>query len=259
VSRSPWLYDGPPGTADFLVFGFHYAGTGAAATYGEWPRALGAGLLCAVQPPGRDNRINEEPVRTHREFAELLAPELMPHLDRPYALTGHCGAVPYLMETAFRLGELGAPPPRALFASAWGPPQHGPYGRLNTGPLADVDPVQEVQSAMLTRFGFTLQPDIAEIAAESLLTDLQIQRTHTYDREPPLPARTLVIGWDQDVVVPHAIVHDRRWAECGEVEHHLLPGDHWEYLRGPRRLIELITAEMTRDRAAVAEHADGRT
>ncbi|MBN6050720.1 hypothetical protein JYK22_02145, partial [Nonomuraea sp. RK-328] len=257
VSGPRWLYGGLPGAADFLLFGFHYAGTGAAATYGEWPRKIGAGLLCPVQPPGRDNRIAELPVRTHRQFAELLAPVLLPLLDRPYGLAGHCGAVPYLMETVFRLGELGAPPPRALFASAWGPPQHGPYGRLNIEPLSDIDPLAEVQAAAQVRFGFTLQPDIAEIAAESLLTDLEVQRTHSYHGEPRLPARTLVIGWEQDSVVPPAVVGDPRWAECGDVDHHVLPGDHWEYLRGPSRLFDLIVTEMTRD-GADREHTNGR-
>jgi surfactin synthase thioesterase subunit len=257
VSGGRWLYDGVPGAADFLVFGFHYAGTGAAATYDAWPRKIGTGLLCPVQPPGRDDRIAEPPVRTHREFAELLAAELIAHLDRPYGLTGHCGAVPYLMETAFQLSDLGAPPPRALFASAWGPPQHGPYGRLNIEPLEEVDPLAEVQSTMQARFGFTLQPDVAEIAAETLMTDLEVQRTHSYSGEPPLPARTLVIGWDQDAVIPPSVVGDRRWAACGEVEHRMLPGDHWEYLRGPESLINLIAAEMTAERPE-SEHVDDR-
>ncbi len=106
--------------------------------------------------------------------------------------------------------------------------------------------MEEVQSTMLMRFGFTLQPDIAEIAAESWMTDLLVQRTHSYKGEPRLPGRTLVISWDQDVVVPHTVVNDESWAECGEVEHHLVPGDHREYLRGPQRLVGLIEAEMVR-------------
>lgn len=257
VKGSRWLYDGLPGAADFLVFGFHYAGTGAAATYGAWPRKIGNGLLCPVQPPGRDNRFAEPAVRTHRQFAEQLGPVLLPHLDRPYGLLGHCGAVPYLIESALYLAELGAPPPKALFASAWGPPQHGPYGRLNIEPLADIDPFLEVQSTMQARFGYALETDIAEIAAESLLTDLEVQRTHSYHCDPQLPARTMVIGWRQDTVVPPAIVGDRRWDECGDVKHYLLPGDHWEYLRGPGSLIQLIVGEMTYD-AAESGQANGR-
>lgn len=255
VSSQRWLYDGVPAQADFLVFGFHFAGTGAAATYGGWPRSIGTGLLCPVQPPGRDNRIAEPPVRTHREYAEQLAPVLLAYLDRPYGLAGHCGAVPYVMETAFRLAELGAPPPKVLVASAWGPPQHGPYGRLNIEALEDIDLLEEVQASMLARFGYTLQPDIAEIAAESLMTDLEVQRTYSYHGEPRLPARTLVIGWQEDTVVPPAVVGDRRWAECGLVDHYRLPGNHWEYLQGPKALTDLIATEMTRPESV---RADGR-
>jgi len=52
VPASPWLLRGAPGPGKLLVFGFHYAGTGAASSYQDWLKQLGEGLRCPIQPPG---------------------------------------------------------------------------------------------------------------------------------------------------------------------------------------------------------------
>jgi surfactin synthase thioesterase subunit len=241
---TPWLFDGEPGDGDFLLFGFHYAGTGAASTYNSWPRRIGAGLLCPLQPPGRESRIQEEPSGSHLAFAEDLAGALSPHLDRPYGFVGHCGAFPYLLETAFALARNGAPPPLRLFASSWGPPHHGPYGRLNLVDLDQLDLMAEIQNISLARLGVTLTPDMAEFAAETLLVDLLLQRTHSYSGHPRVPCRTIVVSWGDDAVVPPELTERGDWAECADVSFHRIDGDHWEFMRCPRELQDLIATEM---------------
>jgi surfactin synthase thioesterase subunit len=244
-SRSPWLVHGPPGEGDFVIFGFHYPGVGTVSSYREWPRQIGTGVFCPLQPPGREDRFREPPVRSHRAYAESLAPDLAPHLARPYAFIGHCGAFPFMLETAFMLSELGLPTPRRLFASSWGAPQRGLYGPLSFVDLDEHDWVGEIQNMSRTRFGAELPEDLADVAAEALELDMRVQRTFRYSGQPPVPCPAVVIGWSADAIVPSEVVWPG-WEECADASFVLLEGDHWEFLRCPSALLELIATEMSR-------------
>ncbi|WP_211288776.1 thioesterase II family protein [Actinophytocola xinjiangensis] len=245
---TPWLVHGSPGDAEFLLFGFHYAGVGAASSYRDWPARIGGGWFCPLQPPGREDRIMEEPLRSHRAFAEDLVPVLRERLDRPYAFVGHCGAYTYMLDTTLHLAELGLPLPAKLFASSWGAPHAGLYGRLNFLDLDDAgietDLVAEIQDVSLARTGQPLPADLAELAAETLLFDLRVQRAYRYDGTPKVPVPTVVVSWRQDTVVPPELVVPG-WQECAEVTFHEFDGDHWEFLRCPEALRSLIVAEMS--------------
>jgi surfactin synthase thioesterase subunit len=237
-----WTLQPIPADGDYLVFGIPYAGTGA-SSFGQWPRQLGAGRFCAVQPPGRENRFGEDPVDSHQEFAEGLAAGIADRLDRPYAIVGHCGAVPFLLQTAAHLEQQGLPLPQRLFASGWGAPQAGLYGRLNFVDLKEIDLVAEIEERSLA-LGQRFPAQFMEIAAESMLIDLRVQRGY---RAEALPSRNIpvsVIGWTRDDVVPQNLVWPG-WEQVAAAEFHLLEGDHWEFLRCPQQLRNLIEQEMS--------------
>jgi surfactin synthase thioesterase subunit len=234
-----------PPDAAFLVFGFHYAGTGAASSYRDWPERIGDGALCPIQPPGRETRIADEPVQDIEQFANELAIALLAQLDRPYAFIGHCGALPYMAETALALTRLGGAAPSQIFASSWGAPHNGLYGRLNFVDLASVDLGSEIDAVTIGRFGQLLPPDVKEVVAEVLMVDLELLRGYRYTGEPFLPSPVLVISWSDDDVVPAEQVWPSKWLECAEATHVRLAGDHWEFLRGPSSLIGLIADRMS--------------
>lgn len=240
-----WLFDGTPPVGGFLLFGFPYTGMGAASTFSQWPRRLGNGILCPIQPPGRESRIMESPCTTSSQFGSSLADELLPHLDRPYAFVGHCGAFTHMLETALALQDLGAPLPERIFVSSWGPPQFGPYGPLNSEYPHELDLVAEVQDIAQNRLGYALDPDLAEMAADTLLADLLLQKTHHYDGSPPVPAQLVVVlSWSDDEIVPPSVTEDERWSDCASVKFHQMQGDHWEFMSCPSELQHVLTAEM---------------
>ncbi|WP_211244145.1 thioesterase II family protein [Actinospica robiniae] len=232
-----------PGDGEFALFAFPYAGVGASATYHAWPREIGDGVLCPLQPPGREDRTDEAPLRTHREFADATVAAISGYVDRRYAFIGHCGAFPYLVETTFRLQEAGLPLPERLFCSSWGPAHRGLYGRLSFVDLETFDAVAEIQDICLARMGFTLPADHAELAARSLLFDMRVERGYAYDGEPRIPVPVTVIGWSADEVVPPSVVWPG-WEGCADADFHLLDGDHWSYLEGPPELAALVAAAM---------------
>ncbi|MEW1860532.1 thioesterase domain-containing protein [Streptomyces sp. NBC_00669] len=227
----------PDGEA--LLFCLPYTGMGA-STYHDWPASgLGAFQVVPLQPPGREGRFREEAHPTHAAFAADLVTAIEPHVrGRRYAFTAHCGAVPYALETIRLTRERGLAPPVRLFASSWGAPHRGLYGRLNHVDLAAFDAVAEVRS-MARQVGRPLPDDLAELAAEVLAAELAVQRGYSYRPAEPLPCPVSVIGWSRDDVVPDREVHDG-WDECAPVSHHTLDGGHRDYLRCPPALRDLI-------------------
>lgn len=237
-----WILRPIPDDGDFLVFGLPYAGTGA-SSFNRWPLRLGPGRFCAVQPPGRETRIDEDVVGSHQELAERLVEAIADRLDRPYALIGHCGSVPYLLQTAAHLEKCGLPVPKRLFASGWGAPDKGLYGRLNFVDLDEADMVAEMEN-LCAALGVRLHPQFLKLAAETMLADLRVQRSY---RASALPSRDIpvsVIGWTEDNVVPAAIVR-LGWTNRFAATFEMLEGDHWEFLRCPPALRDLVVREMT--------------
>lgn len=238
-----WNLRQPVEGVPVLVYALHYVGTGAVATYKDWPTVIGKAAIVPVQPPGRETRMSEEPLQTVDDYAEQLARHIAEDAaGRPYALAGHCGAVSYIAETVRAIGDLGAPPPGALVASSWGAPNARLYGRLNEVPLSDVDVTAEIQASSRERFGHQLDPELADIAGELLAQDLSTQRT--FRARPNLRTQVPceVIAWTRDRVVGPDSVWPGAWSDYAPSSPHVLVGDHWSYLSCPPALRDVIAA-----------------
>lgn len=239
-----WLLRQPPDDARRLLFCFPYAGVGA-SSYRQWPKTIAGTWICPLQPPGRENRLREPPHRTHRAFADDLIDAIAGYLDRPFSLAGHCGAVPYALETILRLQDGGLRLPGRLFASSWGPPHLGLYGRLNFVDLRTVDLAEETFRLFAGMSG-SFTRELATLAARVLRVDLEVQRPYRYDASRFLPCPVTALAWSHDDVVPPGQVHDNAWRECADVAYELLDGDHLDFLRCPPNLQELIARELAR-------------
>jgi acyl transferase domain-containing protein/surfactin synthase thioesterase subunit len=100
VEGDGWLifHQPNPGAATRL-FCFPFAG-GGAATFRSWAPHLDPRIeLVAVEPPGRQTRLDEPPIRAVATFVERLVPALLPFLDKPFAVYGHCLGALTLFET----------------------------------------------------------------------------------------------------------------------------------------------------------------
>lgn len=217
----------PPAPDGRILFGFPYAGVGA-SSYRQWPKRIADVQVCALQPPGRENRMGEPPHRSHAAFAADLADALTPYLDREYFFAGHCGAVPFALDTIDELARRDLRLPVRLIASSWGAPQRSLYGHLNFVDLRTVDLVAET-TALFGRAGAPIRPDFAELAARVLRTDLEVQRAYRFAPGRRVPCPVTVVAWTDDTVVPPGLVPPG-WDECADVTHELLAGEHLDYL-----------------------------
>lgn len=118
ITRSEWLiFPKPNPQAKLRLFCFPYAG-GGASVFRSWSDHLPAQVeICAVQLPGRENRLKDMPFTRLAPLAQAIAAELPLYLDRPFALFGHSLGAAIAFEVASLLRQREGVLPVCLFAS----------------------------------------------------------------------------------------------------------------------------------------------
>jgi epothilone polyketide synthase C len=164
------------------LFCFPFAG-GGAATFRPWVQHLDPRVeLVAIEPPGRQTRIDESPIRDLETFVQQLVPRLLPFLDKPFAVYGHCLGALTLFETVRTLMRAHGLAPVHVFVSGARPPD-------------ELHRSQDFETTLLEKLlklpGYSLfapihqQPDevfaaamleFNVIATESLLDDPELRR-----------------------------------------------------------------------------------
>lgn len=235
-----WFLREPNPRAAARLFLIPYSGCGA-SMYRQWPEFLEDGVeVCAVQLPGRESRLREDPHATYEAMADDLAEALLPYLDRPYGLFGHCGAALGAYETAVRLVERGRPAPARLFVSSQVAPQDGPCGRFLG--MTDEELLDEL-GALVTRLGGKPVRSLLELSLGVLRADIDANKRYHVAEPTRLPCPITVIGWDRDVEVPHRTMTG--WPSCGDTTEVLLDGEHYTFTGAPQPLRGLLSAGLT--------------
>ncbi|HEX5724523.1 MAG TPA: thioesterase domain-containing protein [Longimicrobiaceae bacterium] len=243
---SPWVViPRSDGRARLRLFCFPYAG-GGARTFHPWARMLPSGVeLCAVQPPGRENRLSEAPYTNMLELVDRLAEVLAPWMDVPFAFFGHSNGAIMSFELARRLRRAGRPLPLHLFLSGRQaphlPPRHEPIHAL----------AEPAFSERLRRLEGTpeeiLQNDeIMELVRPLLRADFALAETYAYAAEPPLAIPISAYGGDED---PDVFVDDvHAWREYTSAAFHarIFPGGHFFLHSGRAAVLEELSREIAR-------------
>jgi surfactin synthase thioesterase subunit len=221
------------------VFCFPYSGVGA-SMFNRWPRWIGRFEVCPVQLPGRENRIRDAHPKTHQELAESITDQLLPLLDRPFALFGHCaGALP-AFEVARRLTGGDLPRPRRLVVSAQVAPHHCPHDRFLD--CTDDELVDELRRLTVQRGGQP-HPALLALSLEVLRKDLDANRVYRLAEPVPIPMDITVLHWsaDPEVTLPEL----EGWSQYApDVRFTVLDGGHYEFLTAPDALLDLLSAQL---------------
>lgn len=243
--NSVWFQCFMPRThARARLFCFPHAGVGA-AVYRQWSTVLPADIeVCAIQLPGRANRLREPAMTSVAALVQALVPALKPHLDLPFAFFGHSMGAVLSSEVARGLRDAGAPLPRHLFVSGRRPP-HWPNPDPLLHPLTDADFVAEIQR----RYG-GIPPEVAaheellELLLPSLRADIRALETHQPpSTRAPLDCPISVFGGSDDPLTPREHLEGWRSETRGPFRVRVFPGDHF-YLQpqGDALLADLTVA-----------------
>jgi surfactin synthase thioesterase subunit len=207
--------------------------------YRLWPQYIGDIEVCAIQLPGRENRLRETPHATYQLMADDLADALAPYLDVPYGLFGHCGSALGAYSTAVRLVERGLPQPARLFVSSQLAPHDGPAGRFLC--MTDAELLEEL-GRLVVKLGGKPVPSLLELSLGVLRADIEANKLYRLDEPTYLPCPITAVGWTRDVEVLHTLMTG--WPRCGSTEFELLDGDHYTFVEAPPPLLATLAAGL---------------
>jgi surfactin synthase thioesterase subunit len=244
-----WLLREPRPDAQARLICFPYAGAGASSLR-RWPQRIGAMEVCAVQPPGRENRFREPAYHSFDDFAADAAEGLAPYLDRPYALFGHCMGALLAYATLVRLEERGHPLPARLFVSSTLVPHRGFYGLFQPS-MSDERLADELRGIVRGLGEPEPLPELLPMAIAVLRNDVDMCYRYRPPGPRPLPCPITAIGWRDDPYVPAPEMLE--WDGYGQTRHEVLAGGPWTFLSAPPELVEVIE----RDAPAVSTAAPG--
>ncbi|UPK62808.1 hypothetical protein MYP14_18910 [Rhodococcus pyridinivorans] len=241
---SGWLsaakIDGP------AVLAFPFAGCGP-SIYNR----LGDRLSCewgvklfAIRPPGIEARFTEDRAASHASYARDLASEIASAVGGKYAVFGHCGAIPYVVETlrAIEHNHGRDRLPHSVVFSGWGPPHKGLYGDLNFADLEQISYGSEVRNVARAT-GVDLIDEFVEIYAEQLEFDVRQQRTYVFDAIADGGLDIRIVGWSDDEVVPCDVAVSDEWRESfpdATIEYSVLAGGHYAFMEAPDDLCRIL-------------------
>jgi len=231
--RGRWFLREPRTDVSARVFCLPYSGCGA-TMYRQWPESRDGVEFCAVQLPGRENRMREPAFDSYEQLAVELAEALRPHLDVPYALFGHCSSALAAFETAARLCEAG-PAPARLYVSSEVAPQDGPYGYFLG---LDDEGLSRELADLLVGMGAEPHPGLIELTLGVLRHDVDVNKRYVKPDPPRLSCPITSIGWKDDSGVEPRLMDG--WSRCGETETVLLDGGHYEFVGAPEELMDVL-------------------
>lgn len=241
---NPWVFCARPNPrADMRLFGFPYAG-GGAAIFRRWHLALPESVeVCGIQLPGRGSRLKEAPLRRAEPLLETLAAVLLPFLDRPFAFFGHSLGAMVAFELAHRLREQHKLTLAHLFVGGRRAPQV-PRSKRLTFDLPHDEFVAELRRLNGTPREVLEHPEMMELMLPILRADFEISETYEYVERPPLPVPLSAFGGLQDEDVP--LKELELWSEQtgSTFLARMLPGDHFFLHSSEQLLLPIIRSEL---------------
>ncbi|MFD0489135.1 thioesterase II family protein [Saccharopolyspora spinosporotrichia] len=208
------------------LFCFPHAGAGA-ATFAEWPRLLPPEVeLIALQLPGREDRIREQPLTDLTAAVRTLGLTMRPYLRGPFAFFGHSGGALLAFELARALRGRGGPQPEHLLLSGEVAPDRPPVAEP-IHELPDEEFVAALGSLGGTAESVAGDPELMRLLLPALRADFTLGERYEYRPEPPLAAAITVLGGHDDERAPEQAM--RAWQEqtSGAFRLRIFEGGHF--------------------------------
>lgn len=241
--KTPWLRvvkNNP--FATLRLFCFSYAGAGANA-YREWADAPFDHVeIVAVQLPGRETRMREQPFTAVTPLVSTLVRELGPYLHgKPFLFFGHSMGALVSFELTRELRRQGKPLPRALFVSgrrgpdAAAEPRDKVMHRLN-----DADLIAELRTMNGTSEGVMEHPELLDLLLPIFRADFSVCENWRHADDAPLDLPIHAFGGDADPGVSrtHLEAWSRQTSTASTLD--LFQGDHFYLNQSRERLLDRV-------------------
>jgi medium-chain acyl-[acyl-carrier-protein] hydrolase len=244
VTTDLWLTVRPQARATARLFCLPYAG-GGASVFSHWQSELPSSLeVCPIQLPGRENRLAEPPVRAAPELADRIVQQILPWLNRPFAMFGHSYGALLAFEVARRLQRRGLPVPIKLLVSGFCAPRVPPLHRgLHAWEREEL--VQWLQEASGETDSPLADPEWQDLLLPTLRADLEAVAHYQYDPEPKLACPVTAFVGREDRVAPWDKMIAWRLETRAGFNMHVIDGKHLFLRSAQSSLLELILQELS--------------
>ena len=246
--KTPWLrvVKADP-FATMRLFCFAYAGAGANA-YRSWADAPFEHVeTAAVQLPGRETRMREQPFTAAGPLVAALLRELRPYLDdKPFAFFGHSMGALLSFELTRELRRTGAPMPEALFLSGRRAPDSKSDPRDTVmHRMTDEELIAELRDLNGTEAEVMEHAELLRLLLPIFRADFSVCENWHYRADAPLDVPIHALGGllDPSVSATHLEGWERQTTAALTVN--LFPGDHF-YVNGSReQLLDTVSTHLS--------------
>jgi medium-chain acyl-[acyl-carrier-protein] hydrolase len=240
----PWVASArPQPQAPLRLFCFPYAG-GAASVYSKVLNGLPSEIeVCPVELPGRGSRLSEPPVNDLKRLVEIIAEELAPHLDQPFAFFGHSMGALLGFELARYLRRARRVEPVHLLVSAGRAPQVRTSEQV-IWELQDDQLVDKMRRLNGTPQAVLDNPELMALVLPIIRADLVAIDSYVYRDEPPLSCTITALGGLQDSTVTREELDPWREQTSEAFTLRMLPGDHFFLHSAQQTIREVLAREL---------------
>ncbi|NJM66118.1 MAG: alpha/beta fold hydrolase [Acaryochloris sp. RU_4_1] len=245
ISNNAWIHCPRPNPeARLRLFCFAYAGAGA-SIFRTWFEELPTEIeVCAIQLPGREDRLGETLLSRIAPLVKALVPILEPSLDLPFALFGHSMGALISFELARELRRQGHSHPTHLFVAGSRAPQ-----------LPDLDlPIHRLPEPKFLEALRRLKgipetilenADLMALLLPVIRADLAIVENYIYAAQESLPCPITAFGGQEDPKVCPADL--AAWQDQTQADFNLqiFPSDHFFLHHDRTALLAAIAQTLT--------------
>jgi len=246
--RSP-LFDSwvrchkPNSKARLRLFCFPYAGAGA-STFQSWSNLVPTDVeICAIQLPGREDRLSEPPFTHLSYLVQTLTRVLRPFLKMHFAFFGHSMGGLISFELARQLRRQRESLPIHLFISGFRAPQ-----------LPDLQPTlhglpkpvfeRELRKLQGTPEGVLQNPELMNLLLPLLRADFAVCENYVYSTGDPLNCPISVFGGLEDGKVSPEELSAWHFQTRGSFILRMFPGDHFFLQSARKQLLGALAQDL---------------
>ena len=233
----------PRPAAHLRLFCFPYAG-GGLSVFRAWWRAFPEGVeVCPILPPGREQRLSEDPFTEFDTYVKSLTAALEPRLDLPYVFFGHSLGAIAAFECTRMLRRNSVAGPQMLFASGCRAPQTP--SREN--PIHDLPREQfleELRKLDGSPAEALAHPELMDLLLPAVRADFAVYESYEYRPDNSLDCPIHVFGGLEDRRVTRDDLAGWSTHSTSAGTLRMFPGDHFFLHSARNALIDAITSQL---------------
>jgi medium-chain acyl-[acyl-carrier-protein] hydrolase len=237
------------------IFCLPFAGGGATAFRG-WSKLLGTTIeVCPIQLPGRESRFSEPAFTEAQALAQVLARQLQPFTDKPFAIYGHSMGALVAFELTRVLQAERFAMPHALILGAHRA-AHLPRTRETFYCLDDKTFIEKLQ-----RFGgfpeeVLASEELMQLLTPTLKADFTLCDTYVYADQAPLSCPIHVFLGATDKEAPFEVMEAWHQHSSVHTQLHVFQAGHFFIRSDLERVIDTLKSILPISQAGIAVACD---